>query len=100
MLAAVTQNGFALEYAADELKGDPALQQCKHLNPHLSLIQLVAELRLHLAYACDERVGFESLKVLPLDVIELIGKHITIRVVLHGLIRRRALPLSEGFLSE
>ena len=56
--------------------------------------------RLRVAYACDERVGFESLKVLPLDVIELIGKHITIRVVLHGLIRRRALPLSEGFLSE
>ena len=41
---------------------------------------------MHLAYGCHERVGFESvLTFLPLEVIELIGKHITIRVALHGL---------------
>ena len=41
--------------------------------------QLVAELRLHLAFACHDRVGCESfLKPLALEVIELIGQHITI----------------------
>ena len=61
------------------------------------MVVLVVELRLHLAYACHERVGRESLlKVLPLEVIELIGQHLTIGVALHGLIWRSASLLSEG----
>ena len=53
--------------------------------------------QLHLAYACHERVGRESfLKVLPLEVIELIGQQLTIGVALHGLIWRSASLLSEG----
>ena len=56
----------------------------------------MAQLRLHVAYTCQERVGRESLLLcLPLEVIELIGQHMTVRVALHGLVRRTAL-LSEG----
>ena len=73
------------------------LRKLQRINPHLSVVVLVVELRLHLAYACHERVGRESfLKVLPLEVIELIGQHLTIGVALHGLIWRSASLLSEG----
>ena len=97
MLATVAQNGYALEYAAAELKGEPPLREVQSIDLQLSVVVLVVELRLHLAYACHERVGRESfLKVLPLEVIELIGQHLTIGVALHGLIWRSASLLSEG----
>ena len=61
-----------------------------------SAILLVAQLRLHVAYACHERVGRESLLgCLPLEVIELVGQHLTVRVALHGLVRQAAV-CSEG----
>jgi len=67
------------------------------VNPQISAVVLVVELRLHLAYACHERVGRESfLKSLPLEVIELIGHHLTIALAVHGLIWRSASLLSEG----
>ena len=89
VLAAVAQDGRALQYAAAELKGDPALRKLQSINPQLSAFVLVVELRMHLAYACHERLGCESfLKSLPLEVIELIGKHISIRLAVHGLICR------------
>ena len=67
---------------------------------HTSAILLVAQLRLHVAYTCQERVGRESLlRCLPLEVIELIGQHMTVCVALHGLVRQPAL-LSEGVLPE
>eukprot|EP01044_Picomonas_judraskeda_P002128 COSAG03_NODE_144_length_11643_cov_6.040454_1_plen_153_part_00 len=59
--------------------------------------RVVVELRLHLAYAWHERVGHDSfLKSLPLEVIELIGQHLTISVAVHGLIWRPVSQLSEG----
>ena len=97
MLAAVAQNGSALMFAAVELQRDPTLRKLEVINPQLSVVVLVVELRLHLAYACHERVGRESfLKSLPLEVIELIGQHLTIGVAVHGLIWRSASPLSEA----
>ena len=96
VLAAVAQHGGALIYAAAELKGDGVVQKLRSLNPRVSAVLLVAQLRLHVAYTCQERVGRESLLLcLPLEVIELIGQHMTVRVALHGLVRRTAL-LSEG----
>ena len=95
--AAVAQNGDALEYAAAELQGDPPLLKLRSINPQLSAVVLVVELRLHLGYACHERVGCQSiLKSLPLEVIELIGQHLTIGVAVHGLIWRSTSLLSEG----
>ena len=96
VLAAVARNGSALQYAAAELKRDRVVQKLRSLNPRVSAVLLVAQLRLHLAYTCQERVGRESLlRCLPLEVIELIGQHMTVRVALHGLVRQPAL-LSEG----
>ena len=96
ILAAVAQNGVALQYVAAELKGDRVVQKLRSLNPRVSAILLVAQLRLHVAYTCQERVGRESLlRCLPLEVIELIGQHMTVHVALHGLVRQPAL-LSEG----
>ena len=96
VLAAVAQHGLALEYAAAELKGDGVVQKLRSLNPRVSAVLLVAQLRLHVAYTCQERVGRESLLLcLPLEVIELIGQHMTVLVALHGLVHRTAL-LSEG----
>ena len=96
--AAVAQDGTALRYAAAELRDDDApLRKLQRINPQLSVVVFVVELRLHLAYACHERVGRESfLKALPLEVIELIGQHLTIGVAVHGLIWRSASLLSEG----
>ena len=89
VLAAVAQDGRALKAAAAELKGDAQLLQVQSINPKLSATVLVAELRLHLAYTLHDRVGRESLlKSLPLELIERIGQHITIRVAVHGLICR------------
>ena len=97
VLAAVAQDGNALQYAAVELKGDLPLLKLRSINPQLSAVVLVAELRLHLGYACHERVGCQSiLKSLPLEVIELIGQHLTIGVAVHGLIWRSTSLLSEG----
>ena len=97
VLAAVAQNGGALQYAAAELKGDPPLRKLRSINPQLSAVVLVVELRLHLGYACHERLGCQSLlKSLPLEVIELIGQHLTIGVAVHGLIWRSTSLLSEG----
>ena len=97
VIAAVAQNGYALYHAAAELKGDPPLCKLQSINPQFSVAVLVVELRLHLAYACHERVGRESfLKSLPLEVIELIGQHLTLGVAVHGLICRLASLLSEG----
>ena len=77
--------------------GNAALRQLQSINPLVSVVVLVVELRLHLAYACHERVGRESfLKSLPLEVIELIGHHLTIGLAVHGLIWRSASLLSEG----
>ena len=91
VLAAVAQSGRALQYAAAELKADSALRKLQSINPQISAVVLVVELRLHLAYACHERVGRESfLKSLPLEVIELIGDHLTIGLAVHGLIWRSA----------
>ena len=59
-------------------------------------VLLVAQLRLYFAYACNERVGSESvLRCLPLEAIELIGQQMTVYVALHGLVSRPAL-LNEG----
>ena len=89
VLAAVAQDGSALEYASADLKGDPSLRKLQSINPQLSAIQLVAELRLHLACAFHERLGAEAmLKSLPLEVIEQIGKHVSIRLAVHGLMCR------------
>jgi hypothetical protein len=97
VLAAVAQNGHALQYAAAELKGDPPLRKLRSINPQLSAVVLVVELRLHLGYACHERLGCQSLlKSLPLEVIELIGQHLTIGVAVHGLIWRSTSLLSEA----
>ena len=100
VLAAVAQDGGALMYAAAELKGDWVVQNLRSLNPRVSAVLLVAQLRLYVAYTCHERVGHESLlRCLPLEVIELIGQHMTVRVALHGLVRQPAL-LSEGVSPE
>ena len=96
VLAAVAQNGYALDSAAAELKGDTLLQELRLINPRVSAALLVAQLRLHIAYTCHERVGHESLlRCLPLEVIELVGQHMTIPVALHGIVRQPAL-CSEG----
>ena len=96
VLAAVAQNGCALEYAAVELRTDAIILKLRSLNPRLSAVLLVAQLRLYVAYTCHQRVGRESLlRCLPLEVIELIGQHMTVHVALHGLVRQPAL-LSEG----
>ena len=88
----MAQDSWALGSAAAKLKGDPPLRKLQSIDPRLSVVVLVVELRLHLAYACHERVGRESfLKSLPLEVIELIGQHMTVRVALHGLVRQPAL---------
>ena len=72
-----------------DLRGLKAGTCGQRLAPRVSVSG--AELRLHLAYACHERVGRESfLKSLPLEVIELIGQHLTIGVAVHGLIWRSA----------
>ena len=97
VLAAVAQNGYALQYAAAALQGDPPLRKLRSINPQLSAVVLVVELRLHLGYACHERLGCQSLlKSLPLEVIELIGQHLTIGVAVHGLIWRSTSLLSQG----
>ena len=97
VLAAVARHGKALVYAAAELRDDAPLRKLQRINPQLSVVVLAIELRLHLAYACHERVGRESfLKTLPLEVIELIGQHLTIGAAVHGLIWRSASLLSEG----
>ena len=96
VLAAVAQNGDALEYAAAKLRNDAIVLNLRSLNPRLSAVRLVAQLRLYVAYTCHQRVGRESLlRCLPLEVIELIGQHMTVCVALHGLVRQPAL-LSEG----
>ena len=96
VLAAVAQNGCALDYAAAEMRNDAIVLKLRSLNPRLSAVRLVAQLRLYVAYTCHQRVGRESLlRCLPLEVIELIGQHMTVRVALHGLVRQPAL-LSEG----
>ena len=96
VLAAVAQNGGALECAAAELRNDAIVLKLRSLNPRLSAVLLVAQLRLYVAYSCHQRVGRESLlRCLPLEVIELIGQHMTVRVALHGLVCQPAL-LSEG----
>ena len=96
VLAAVAQDARALHHAAEELIGDRVVQKLRSLNPRVSALLLVAQLRLYVAYTCHERVGRESLlRCLPLEVIELIGQHMTVRVALHGLVRQPAL-LSEG----
>ena len=96
----MAQNGDALYYAATELQGDRVVQKLRSLNPRVSAILLVAQLRLHVAYTCQERVGRESLlRCLPLEVIELIGQHMTVPVALYGLVRQRAL-LSDGVSPE
>ena len=95
-LAAGAQDGRALPYAAAELRTDALLLKMRSLNPRLSAILLMAQLRLCVAYACHERVGSESLLGrLPLEVIELIDEQTTVLVALHGLVCRPAL-LSEG----
>ena len=100
VLAAVAQDGRALPYAAAELRTDALLLKMRSLNPRLSAILLMAQLRLCVAYACHERVGSESLlRCLPLEVIELIGQQMTVHVALHGLVCRPAL-LSEGIVSK
>ena len=92
----MAQNGDALYYAAAELQGDRVAQKLRSLNTRVSAVLLVAQLRLYVAYTCHERVGRESLlRCLPLEVIELIGQHMTVHVALHGLVRQPAL-LSEG----
>ena len=97
VLAAVAQNGDTLQFAAAELQGDLPLLKLRSINPQLSAVVLVVELRLHLGYACHERVGCQSiLKSLPLEVIELIGQHLTIGVAVHGLIWRSTSLLSKG----
>ena len=89
VLAAVAQDRFALNMATAELQGDAQLLLVHSINPKRSATVLVAELRLHLAYTLHDRVGHESLlKSLPLELIERIGQHITIRVAVHGLICR------------
>ena len=90
VLAAVAQHGApALRHAAAELRTDALLLKMSSLNPRLSAVLLVAQLRLYLAYACHERVGSESLlRCLPLEVIELIGQQMTVHVTLHSLVCR------------
>ena len=96
VLAAVAQDGDALHYAPAKLRTDPLLHKMHSLNPRLSAVLLLAQLRLYVAYACHERVGRESLLgCLPLEVIELVGQHLTVRVALHGLVRQAAV-CSEG----
>ena len=96
VLAAVAQNGYALMCAAAELRNDAIVLKLRSLNPRLSAVRLVAQLRLYVAYTCHQRVGRESLlRCLPLEVIELIGQHMTVCVALHGLVRQPPL-LSEG----
>ena len=97
VLAAVAQTGHALQGAAAELKRHPPLLKLRSINPRVSAVVLVVELRLHLGYACHERVGCHCfLKSLPLEVIEMIGQHLTIGVAVHGLIWRSTSLLSEG----
>ena len=85
VLAAVAQHGApALRHAAAELRTDALLLKMSSLNPRLSAVLLVAQLRLYLAYACHERVGSESLlRCLPLEVIELISQQMTVHMALH-----------------
>jgi hypothetical protein len=100
VLAAVAQDGIALEYTTAELRTDALLLKMSSLKPRLSAVLLVSQLRLYLAYVCHERVGSESLlRCLPLEVIELIGQQMTVHVALHGLVCRPAL-LSEGIVSK
>jgi hypothetical protein len=73
-----------------ELRNDALLLKMSSLNPQLCAVLIVAQLRLYLAYACHERVGSESLfRCLPLEVIELIGKQMTVHVALHALVCRQ-----------
>jgi hypothetical protein len=92
---AVAQDGRALMYAVAELKRDPMLLQLKALNPRVSLPVLAAQLRLRLAYAltCKEWLdGNDAGTCLSLEVVELIGQHCTCTVAVLGLPR----PPSEG----
>lgn len=91
VIAAVAQDARALQFATAELQSQSMLRQLQTLGPCVSAPLLAAELRLHLAYTCHERIGGESiLHCLPLEVIALIGKHCTICVAVLGLVCRPA----------
>ena len=92
---AVAQSGDALRHAAAEVKHDPMLLQLKALNPRVSLPLLVAKLRLRLAYPLTSQEWLDSNDAgtcLSLEVVELIGQHCTCTVAVLGLLR----PPSEG----
>ena len=59
-------------------------------------VMLIANLLHHQRNATASRPKEIILKALPLEVIELIGQHLTIDVAVHGLIWRSASLLSEG----
>lgn len=90
VLAAVAQDGDALYFAAAELQSDPELVRLQALNPRTSAPLLAAQHRLRLAFTCQERLGCDcalTSACVPLEVIELIGKHCTTNLAVLGLVR-------------
>jgi hypothetical protein len=86
VLAAVAQHGRALLYAVPALAQHTALQQIAHLSRHWALE--LANQRLRLALLASASGRGCTIAALSADIIELVGAHITRDTVVRSLVAR------------
>jgi hypothetical protein len=86
VLAAVTQDGRALMYAVPALAQHAALQQIGQLSRHWALELAKQRLRLAVLASASEKVC--TIAALSADIIELVGVHITRDTAVRSLVAR------------